>query len=208
MESVKKEKELSPGCDAYGNIRMDCYALLASLLGQAPSEELLYTMRNLAWDGAIPEGLDRALGALCEACDDYPPAAVEEEFNRLFVGLGRGEIIPYASWYREKKIQSRTLAALRSDLMPLGIVRRDESHESEDHAGVLCEIMALISRQPDNIPGETQARFFHRHLAPWMATFFQDLRSAESSDFYRLVGVFGGSFLEAEREYLKQDNNA
>ena len=207
MESVMKNMDAPVWFASHANIRTDSYVMLASLLGQPPSEELLNVLQNLQWDEAIPEKLDHALGALRQACDDYPLAAIGEEFNRLFLGLGSGEIIPYASWYRGKKIQSLPLATLRSDLMPLGIVRRDESHESEDHAGVLCEIMALISRQPNNIPTATQAGFFHRHIASWMMAFFKDLQSAKSAEFYRAVGLFGSCFLESENEYLKQGAN-
>ena len=207
MESVMKYMDAPAWFASHANIRTDGYVMLASLLGQPPSEDLLNILQNLQWDEAIPEKLNNALRALRQACDDYPPAAIGEEFNRLFLGLGSGEIIPYASWYRGKKIQSLPLATLRSDLMPLGIVRRDESHESEDHAGVLCEIMALISQQPNNIPTATQAGFFHRHIASWMMAFFKDLQSAKSAEFYRTVGLFGSCFLESENEYLKQGAN-
>ena len=59
-----------------------------------------------------PETLDQALGALRQASRDYHPAAVEDEYNRLFVGLGCGEMVPYASWYRERMIQSSAIGIL------------------------------------------------------------------------------------------------
>jgi len=207
MESVMKNLDAPVWFASHANIRTDSYVMLASLLGQPPSEDLLNILQNLQWDEAIPEKLDHALGALCRAGRDYPLAALEDEFNRLFVGLGCGEMVPYASWYREKMIQSSPLASLRSDLILLGIVRQADSHESEDHAGALCEIMALISRQPNNIPTATQAGFFHRHIASWMMAFFKDLQSAKSAEFYRAVGLFGSCFLESENEYLKQGAN-
>jgi TorA maturation chaperone TorD len=188
---------------SYANIRSDSYVMLASLLGQPPSEDFLNILQSLRWDEAIPEKVDDALRALCQASQDYSLAALEDEFNRLFVGVGGGEMVPYASWYSERKIQSRPLAALRSDLICLGIVRQAESHESEDHAGALCEIMAIISRKPNDEPYATQARFFQQHIAPWMMTFFEDLRSAKSAQFYQAVGVFGSRFLKSESEYLE-----
>ena len=203
MESVMNTVVDTPGWFApHAHVRTDSYVLLASLLGQPPSEELLNILRNLDWDEDLPEQLDQALGALRQAAHDYPLAVLETEFNKLFVGLGSGEMVPYASWYREKKIQSLPLASLRSDLIELDIVRQAGSPESEDHAAALCETMAIISRKPDDIPQAEQARFFHRHVAPWMMTFFKDLRTAKSADFYRLVGLFGGAFLETESEYL------
>ena len=100
-------------------------------------------------------------------------------------------------------IQSLPLASLRSDLFRLGIVRQAGNHDSEDHAGALCEIMALISEKQNNVPYETQSEFFERHIASWLTAFFKDLESAKSAGFYRMVGSLGGCFLESEREYLK-----
>jgi TorA maturation chaperone TorD len=203
MESMMKTMDAPGWFAAHAAVRTDSYVMLASLLGQTPSEEPLNILRNLNWDESLPITLDHALGALRQAAHDYPLPALEDEFNKLFVGLGSGELVPYASWYREKKIQSTPLASLRSDLIQLGIVKQMGCHESEDHAGTLCEIMAIISRKPDGIPHAAQAKFFHRHVAPWMMTFFQDLQSAKSAEFYRMVGLFGGCFLETESEYLK-----
>ena len=207
MESVMKTMDASGWFAAHATIRTDGYVMLASLLGQTPSEDLLNILRNLHWDEAPSEPLDRALGALRRAAYDYSLDALKDEFNKLFVGLGSGEIVPYASWYREKKIQSTPLASLRSDLMELGIVRQTDCHESEDHAGALCEIMAILSQKANDIPHAAQAGFFHRHVAPWMMTFFEDLQSAKSAEFYRVVGLFGSCFLEIESEYLGRGAN-
>ena len=127
---------------------------------------------------------------------------MKEEFDRLFVGLGCGEMIPYASWYREKMIQSMPLVSLRSDLVRLGIVRQSDNHETEDHAAALCEVMAIISRDSNGSSHRTQADFFQQHVASWMGSFFKDLQSAKSAGFYRTVGLFGSSFLEFECRYL------
>ena len=193
---------------SYAKIRVDSYVMLASLLEHPPSENLLEVLQNLEWEKPIPERVDRALKALCEASHDHRLSALKNEYDKLFVGLGCGELVPYASWYREKKIQSSPLASLRSDLVLLGIVRQEDSYESEDHAGALCECMVLISRQPNEIPQATQARFFQQHIAPWMTAFFEDLESAKSARFYRTVGTFGRRFLESEIEYFNQDGGA
>jgi len=208
VEPMKKNTEGPAGFASYAKIRADSYVMLASLLGHPPSENLLKVLQNLHWDGPIPEGLDHALMALRQASHEYPLSALEDEYNKLFVGLGCGEMVPYASWYREKMIQSLPLACLRSDLMLLGIVRQTDSHESEDHAGALCECMALISREPNETDRTTQAKFFKQHIAPWMTTFFEDLESAKSARFYRAVGALGRCFLESETEYFKLDGGS
>ncbi len=187
----------------YAKIRPDIYVMLASLLAQPPSENLLKVLQNLEWEESIPEAVGRSLGALCEASQDRPLSVLRDEYDKLFVGLGSGEMVPYASWYREKRIQSNPLVSLRSDLIQLGIVRQEDCHESEDYAGALCECMALISQGPNELDRAIQARFFEQHIAPWMMAFFKDLESARSARFYRAVAAFGSRFLEAELEYLK-----
>lgn len=202
MESITKDN--GPAWFApYEKIRTDGYVILASLLGQRPSENLLKILQKLEWDESIPAGVDSALKALRKASHDYPLSALEEEYDQLFVGLGSGELVPYASWYREKKIQSSPLAFLRCDLIRLGIMKQADSRESEDHAAALCECMALISGRSNEIPLGAQAEFFQQHIAPWIMIFFEDLESARSARFYRTVGVFGRRFLESEIEYLK-----
>jgi TorA maturation chaperone TorD len=205
MESVRKNGNAPMWLAAYAPMRADGYAMLASLLGREPTEEVLAVLQNLQWEEDLPESLDQALQALRWAARECRTDALGEEYRRLFVGLGCGEMIPYASWYREGKLQYRPLAALRSDLMRLGLVRQAGSHEAEDHAGALCECMALISHQSHGAPYTDQGSFFRRHLASWMGSFFQDLMSAKSAGFYRTVGSFGRCWLECESRYLRCD---
>lgn len=192
----------------YGAIRTDCYVVLASLLGQAPSERMMGILQHLRWDEAIPGKLDRALRQVRQAACEGGRAEIEAEFNRLFVGLGCGEMVPYASWYRERMIQSSPLASLRADLMHLGIVRQPDSYESEDHAGALCEVMALLSREGGDASHASQAEFFRKHIASWVIRFFRDLELAKNAEFYQAVASFGSCFLEAESEYLNIDVTA
>jgi len=187
----------------YATIRADSYVLLASILSRPPSEALMSILRTLDWEEAIPPDLSDSLKALRQAGSTYSLHAVEQEFNTLFVGLGSGEIVPYASWYRERRIQGFALATLRSDLMALGIVRQAEKRDYEDHAAALCEIMALVSQDSGDLSLAAQAAFFHQHVASWMFQFFEDLSSAKSADFYRMVARFGRTFLKYENEYLK-----
>jgi TorA maturation chaperone TorD len=203
MEPAIKDKAPPGRFAMHAEMRTDCYVMLASLLTQQPSETLMSTLQNLRWNEAIPEKVKSALEALRDAAHDFTLGAVEDEFSKLFVGLGRGELVPYASWYRERRVQSAPLVSLRSDLIRLGIVRKADSHEQEDHAGALCEIMALVSQKEYQIPLAMQAGFFADHLGSWMTTFFNDLQRAKSAGFYRSVGLFGRSFLESEQEYLE-----
>jgi TorA maturation chaperone TorD len=207
MESLEQKKTAPAWLDRYASIRADVYVILASLLVALPSKDNLNVLQHMEWDDDISEKMHEVLLALRSASRDYQPRAVREEYNRLFVGLGCGEVTPYSSWYRERSIQSLPLASLRSDLFRLGILRQADNHDSEDHAGALCEIMALISQRPDSESYETQAGFFERHIASWMTAFFKDIESAKSAGFYRAVGSLGCCFLESEKEYFKNGSN-
>jgi TorA maturation chaperone TorD len=203
MESQVKIGNPPLWFDPYASVRTDLYVLLGALLGRPPSEELQKVLLSLDWNEAIPDRLSQALQTLSQAGQRYPLAALEEEYDQLFVGLGSGEIVPYASWYKEKRIQSKPLASVRSDLIRLGIVRQRESHEPEDHAAALCEVMALISQKSTEVPLAAQADFFREHISSWMPNFFKDLQSAKRAEFYKKVGLFGSCFVESEGQYLE-----
>ena len=118
------------------------YALLAALLLSAPSPALLERIAQLR-DDATPLG--RAHANLAEAASQAVAADVEREYFDLFVGLGRGELLPYASYYLTGFLNERPLSRLRDDLTALGIKRVENNFEPEDHAAALCEIMAGLA---------------------------------------------------------------
>jgi TorA maturation chaperone TorD len=137
---------------------------------------------------------------LAEAAKEADAAAIEREFFDLFIGVGRGELLPYASYYLTGFLHERPLARLREDLTRIGIARAEGVAEPEDHAAILCEIMAGLAN--GHLPGaeESSRTIFERHMAPWMGRFFADLERAESADFYRQVGTVGRVFIEIETE--------
>src|SRR5690606_34244937 len=111
------------------------------------------------------------------------------EYFELFEGVGRGELLPYASYYLTGFLNERPLAQLRSDLGRLGLERAEGHFEPEDHLGTLCEVMSgLAAGRFDVAPGEDE-HFFVRHLLPWAERFFTDLEQARSARFYRTVGT-------------------
>jgi TorA maturation chaperone TorD len=186
----------------HAEMRTDSYVLLATLLNGPPDRDVVDLVRNLCWAEDLSEKIIGALTALSQAGNACSGETIAEEFQRLFVGLGCGELVPYGSWYLDKMIQSAPLAAIRADLRRLGIARRTDTFESEDHAGVLCEIMALLSIPANQIPESEQGAFFDRHVAPWLLNFFRDLQEANDARFYRCAGRFGFCFLEEEKNYF------
>jgi TorA maturation chaperone TorD len=118
------------------------YALLAALLSRAPDADLLHQLSEVGGD---PTPLGAAHRALAEAAIRTTPERVAHEYFDLFVGLGRGELMPYASYYRTGFLQERPLAHVRHDLASLGVERVPGRAEPEDHAAILCEIMAGLA---------------------------------------------------------------
>jgi TorA maturation chaperone TorD len=178
------------------------YALLATLLARTPDRDLLVRLARLKVD-AGPLGLAHA--GLAEAAGAADATRVEREFFNLFIGLGRGELLPYGSYYLTGFLYERPLARLRGDLAGLGIARAEGRCEPEDHIAILCEVMAgLADGRFAAPPGADQRRsekqFFDKHLAPWARRFFVDLERAEAADFYRSVGAVGRTFIEIETE--------
>ena len=184
-------------------LRIDLYALLAYLLSQPPSADGLSRLANLYTTSQIPVSLVGTLHRLQNAASQYDFNLVKREYEDLFIGMGRGEIVPYASWYSERLVMARPLVRLRVDLRGLGILRQYGVCEPEDHAAALCETMVLILRL-GRIPVPQQVSFFNNHLASWMIQFFRDLQKARSAGFYRFVGRLGEQFLLLEKKLLQE----
>jgi TorA maturation chaperone TorD len=173
------------------------YALLAALLARTPSAELLNRLAGLRGD-ATPLGVAHA--ALAEAASRAHPDRVEREFFNLFIGLGRGELMPYGSYYLTGFLYERPLARLRADLAALGIERAEGNVEPEDHVAILCEIMAGLAGGRFPCSEGADREFFQKHLAPWIGRFFADLENSEAADFYRRIGTLGRVFVDIETE--------
>jgi TorA maturation chaperone TorD len=192
----------APEIDDVDAARAQEYALLATLLARAPDRDFLARLARLKSD-ASPLGV--AHGKLAEAAGAADPARLEREYFNLFLGVGRGEVLPYGSYYLTGFLHERPLARLRSDLADLGIERAEEQCEPEDHIAILCEVMAGLAggRFAANAGDErrrAEKQFFDKHLAPWARRFFADLERAEAADFYRAVAAVGATFIDIETE--------
>jgi TorA maturation chaperone TorD len=191
------ENNQTTGLDETDRARAQEYALLAALLARAPDAEFLQRLAGLRGD---PTPLGMAHVALAEAAGSIGAGKIEREFFDLFIGIGRGELMPYGSYYIAGFLHERPLARLREDLAALGIERAEGQYESEDHAVILCEIMSGIAGGQFPAPAGADRQLFEKHLAPWLGRFFADLERAESADFYRRVGALGRVFIEIESE--------
>ena len=196
--SQSLQSQVEEGLDAeVEGARAREYALLAALLARAPDRRLLDDIAALKVD-ASPIGLAHA--ALAEAARAATPEAVAREFFELFIGIGRGEMMPYGSYYLTGFLYERPLARLRSELAALGIARSEGNCEPEDHLATLCEVMAGLAGGAFPAPPDSGEQMFRKHIEPWAARFFADLERAQAAQFYRSVGLLGRTFMEIESE--------
>ena len=179
--------------------RAQIYRLLATVLSDAPSDELLAGLAALEGDHTP---LGRASKDLARLASRTNAKDVSLEFNALFVGLGRGELLPYASYYLTGFLNEKPLADLRSDLMARGIRRNDGVVEPEDHIGTLCEVMAGLITDEYGCASDVDAQkeFFDAHLSAWAKLFFTDLEGAQNAVFYGPVGSLGRVFMDVEAD--------
>jgi TorA maturation chaperone TorD len=173
------------------------YMLLAALLSHGPDAAMIEQLAGLSGD-ASPLGAAHA--ALGFAAASMKPERIEREYFDLFVGLGRGELFPYASYYLTGYLHGRPLARIREALKQIGIERTERQSEPEDHIAVLFEVMAGLACGQIIAPGGTDRSIFENHLKPWAGRFFSDLEHAESATFYKCVGSLGRIFMDIETE--------
>jgi TorA maturation chaperone TorD len=186
-----------PEVDEIDQLRAAEYGLLSLLLGKAPDADTLARVATLKGDASDLGMAHVELATAASAADDR---AVNREFFDLFIGLGRGELLPYASYYLTGFLHERPLARVREDLDRLGIERAGVSREPEDHIAILLEVMSGLARGEFDADFDEQKRFFERHIKPWAARMFADLEISQSAKFYRAVGRVGRVFIELESE--------
>ena len=187
---------------AEDRLRADFYNFLGLLLAGPPDQLLLDQMAGLSGDET---DLGQAIQAMSRVAQVTKPAAAEREFNALFIGLGRGELLPYASFYLTGFLNEKPLAQLRNDMAVRGITRAQNVFEPEDNIASLMEMMAgmIVGRFGAPAALNDQKAFWNKHIGPWAAHFYSDLEAAENSVLYASVGTAGRVFMEIEREAFR-----
>lgn len=201
-ESSERMQESGSGAavgivDEVDLARAQEYSLLSALLARSPDAQMLGRLAGLRGDASR---LGLAHTALGEAAARTDAESAAREHFALFVGLGRGELLPYASFYLTGFLHGLPLASLRQTLQRIGVERLDAQAEPEDHAAILLEIMAGLAGGAIPAPAGTDREIFDDHLAPWIARFFSDLEQAPSAGFYASVGALGRTFMEIETQ--------
>ncbi|MEM9306278.1 MAG: molecular chaperone TorD family protein [Pseudomonadota bacterium] len=191
---------------AEDRLRADLYNYLGLILARPADEALIAQTAGLSGDDS---DLGLAISGLARVASVSKPKAVEREFNTLFIGLGRGELLPYASYYLTGFLNEKPLARLRQDMAALRVIRADNVFDPEDGMATLMETMGglIVGRfgAPETL--ERQNTFFSNHIGPWAKHFYTDLEAAKSSVFYASVGAVGRAFMEIEREAFRMTSS-
>lgn len=186
-------------------LRVEIYGMLAHLLYRAPDQNVLDWLADLDVNATNPAttGMAAAWPILKLAAQKTSLLAVEEEYQDLFIGIGRGEIVPFGSWYLTGSLMEMPLAHLRRDLIQLGFQRDESVKEPEDHIAALLEVMAMLVEGGDL---HLQRTFFNRHLSAWIEQLCSDMKTAKSAVFYSAVGELAMQFLVIEKTRFVEVN--
>ncbi|MDQ2092183.1 TorD/DmsD family molecular chaperone [Marimonas arenosa] len=187
------------------HLRADLYALLSGLLSAPPDAATLDQLAGIQGDESE---LGQNIALLARMAGNITPRDAEREYNALFIGLTRGELLPFASYYLTGFLNEKPLAVLRQDMTRLGIEKSGDHSEPEDHIATLLEIMAGLIRGQFAAPIclNVQKEFFTAHLKPWAEHFFSDLEKAKGSALYVPVGRIGRIFMEIEDQAFRMES--
>ncbi len=180
--------------------RADLYGLLATLLYAPPPQALLDTIGSTSVQG--DSVLEHAWADLVAACKTAQQEAVREEYELLFVGVGKPEVMLYGSFYLSGFLMEKPLAELRTDLSLLGLQRSDDVVESEDHLASLCEVMRYLIASDDVVHANlaAQEKFFNTHMRGWVLDCCNALEASNNARFYKPVARLARVFFEVEMQ--------
>lgn len=195
-EVAAREAELAAAQD-----RANLYASLGALMAAPATDEHCALLRDLPEIEQPQSPLEMSWVLVRQSAFDYSTQEINDEYHRLFIGLGRGEVVPYGSWHLTGFLMEKPLGQLRADLRKLGFERSEGVSEPEDHIASLCQAMAAII-MAEEIDFDTERSFFNEHIASWAEGFFRAVEDASSAGFYRAVANLGKSFIDVEKQYL------
>lgn len=201
VQTAPRTEEVLVGTEvaAEDMARAAVYDLLSAFLSTEPTPEMLQAVSDLE---APDTEFGRALSKFSSQARASDPEDLRDNFFELFVGVGRGLLVPYGSYYLTGFLNEKPLAKLRSDMKRMGLEREDGVNEPEDHVASVLQIMSgLVSGAfvADGEDRDTAARaFFESHIAPWAKVFFDDLAATNLAPFYTSLGQLGSAFIKVE----------
>ncbi len=184
-------------------LRTEIYLILSALFRSAPSEEMLDFLKSLEIEPSA-SAMQQAWLSLKQAATQAERELLDDEYQNLFIGIGRGEVMQFASWHRTGSMMEKPLADIRHDLELLGFERAENVKEPEDHISALCEMMAMLTSEEE----ELQQAVFNKHIAPWFSQFIRQLENAESADFYKSAAQLCDAFLTLEQVRFSENTKS
>lgn len=199
--------------DVEDQVRADFYALLAHLFSRAPDDRVLQSIviTQEPTDEASTE-LSKAWRALSAASAVVTHDALVEEYETVFVGVGRPPVILYGSFYLAGFMMEKPLAELRDDLAKMGFARDTNVRESEDHISAVSDVMralilGVMVREADaSADIKVQKVFFEKHLKPWVFKCCTAIQVYEKSNYYKRVAKFAEQFFEMESQAFEMQH--
>lgn len=181
-------------------LRAQLYHFLARCLARPPEGAELAAAAGMDGGEAGDTELGKAFRTFSRLAERTDAERAGQEYHDLFIGVGRGELLPYGSYYLTGFLHEKPLAKLRNDMARLGIERDPDHKEPEDHAAALMDMMAGLITGEFGAPLslEEQRRFFDTHIGSWAKHFFADLEGAKSSVLYAALGAIGRHFMDIE----------
>ena len=185
-------------------LRADMYSFLANLFRSEPDADLINQLKVLESDDS-PIG--KSIKTLSKLALSLDLPTIRDEYVRIFVGVGRGEILPFASYYLTGFLKDKPLAKLRQDMEKIGIKLEDNVKEPEDHIASIFDMMAglIVGKFNKKFSIAEQRDFFNKHLAPWVDLLMRDIESSKIAVFYLPIGTIGKEFMEIERSSFSMD---
>lgn len=201
MNAVMEATNPMPVLSEEDRARAEHYAVLSRLFASPADADFLQRLQAMAATWGSPEStLGQAWLVLGDAAKRCNAEASEEEYTRLFLNIGRPEVMLFGSFYMAGFLMEEPVVELRHDLAELGLGRRLGVTESEDHLAALCDVMRhLIVTGPDAAGLARQQLFFARHLAPWFEALCDALEQAPDARFYPRTAALVRAFFEIER---------
>ena len=187
-------------------LRADMYGFLASLFRKEPSDELIASVAALEGDKTPIGNACSTIAHLAKSMDNE---LIRNEYVSVFIGVGRGEILPFASYYLTGFLNDKPLANLRNEMSRIGIARVETVKEPEDHVSSLFDIMAGLIRGEfgRTFTVAEQAEFYRKHIEPWVGMLMADIEAAKTAVFYAPAGTIGKLFIEIESQAFSMDSS-
>lgn len=185
--------------DPEDRARANVYGVISRLFYAPADSNLLAEISRAEGGGEGGEGggLIGAWRGVQDACRGAFPPVVRQEYDSLFVGVGKAEVSPYLSGYAEPLGPDRYLVRLRDQLSTWGLGRRESVFEVEDHISGICDVMRWLIENGRGL--SEQRQFFESFAYPGVLPFCVAVQNAPSGNFYKRVAALAWSFFEVER---------